>query len=859
MLFVSMVAIVSAAGQDARSISFDTEIKPILEARCVKCHGAAMQLGKLDLRNRQLALKGGEKGPAMLPGNPAQSILFQRISGVEKPAMPMDGKLSDKEVEAVKLWIEQGAPWQGEIGSKAAVNPLKALEESPLPPGARDWWSFRKPVRSPVPATSDQRFAQHPIDAFIKQQLDAKGLKPAPPADRRTLVRRAYLDLTGLPPSPAEVKEFLDDSRPDSWPRLLDKLLASPHYGERWGRHWLDVARYADSNGYEHDFDRPNAWRFRDYVIRAFNRNTPFDRFLLEQLAGDEADEPSYDTLTATGFLRNYAKVGFREKDNPQFRYDYLDDMIATLGRGVMGVTVHCARCHNHKFDPILQRDYYRLQASLFSYVEVDHPLVPKEQADEFYRRNEELDAQVKPLKQKIAAIEDPYKLELVKDKYKRFPQNVQDAINTPEEQRTPGQVLLANQIIRTVRVSSGEVARHLKPEERATLKQVQAQINELEKQRPKPIPTAMGITDGDYRFAPDGEGDEPAPGKGIKMEVTEGSFLHKGPEPYKAPPAYFLYGGDMYSRGSVMKPGFLSVMTARELPAEKPPAHGRTSGRRRALAEWLTSPDHPTVSRVIANRIWHHHFGRGIVATPDNFGHTGEQPTHPELLDWLAVEFRENGWDMKRLHKLIMTSQTYQMASSFGDEQNAVKDPDNRYLWRFRQQRLEAEALRDSMLAVAGSLNTLMEGPPVFPQLPAEVLHSMNKGVWKTQKDGPETWRRSVYVYRKRGLPFPFFEVFDLPDQTITCGRRNISTVPTQALALLNNDFVLQHSKRFADRVRALSPDAGEQINLAYQLALSRPPSAEEKALALEFLKSNALEDLTHVMFNLSEFLYLR
>ncbi|MBI4903533.1 MAG: PSD1 domain-containing protein [Acidobacteria bacterium] len=826
----------------------------------MKCHGTAMQMGKLDLRNRAAAIKGGEKGPAITPGNPAQSILFKRISGVEKPAMPMGGKLTDAEVNAVKMWIEQGAAWDGEIGAVVAKNPLKELEDSPLPAGAKQWWSFKVPVRPAVPAVADKAWSRNPIDAFLRKQLDSRGLTPAPAADQRTLVRRAYLDLTGLPPTPDDVRTFLTDTRPDAWSLLVDRLLESPHYGERWGRHWMDVARYADSNGYEHDFDRPNAWRYRDYVIRAFNQDIPFDRFLMEQLAGDEVDNVTYDTLTATGFLRNYAKVGFREKDNPQFRFEYLDDMIATLGRGVMGLTVHCARCHNHKFDPVLQRDYYKLQSSLNGFVEVDHPLVPKEQADAYYKQIEDVEAQQSPLKRRIAEIEDPYKLRLVGNKYKKYPQNVQEAINTPEEKRTPGQALLANQVIRTTRVSSEEVARHLKPEELAQVRKLRSEIAALDKQRPKPIPMAMGITDGDYRFTPDGAGDEPAPGKGIKQEVTEGSFLHKGPGKYIAPPSYFLYGGDMYSRGSLMKPGFVTVLTNREVPAELPPANGKTSGRRRALAEWFASPDHPLTSRVMVNRIWHHHFGRGIVPTLDNFGKTGEAPTHPELLDWLAVEFRAQGWSIKKMHRLIMNSQAYTMASAYGNEENVRKDPENAWLWRFRQQRLEAEIVRDSILATAGTLNAKMEGPPVFPKLPQETLHSMNKGIWKVQENGPQTWRRSVYVYRKRGLPFPFFEVFDLPDQTITCGRRNISTVATQALTLLNNDFVLEHSRHFADRVKKLSPqDRSEQVNLAYELALNRPPTAEEKQLAMAFLEKNTVEDFTHVLLNLSEFLYMR
>jgi hypothetical protein len=369
-----------------------------------------------------------------------------------------------------------------------------------------------------------------------------------------------------------------------------------------------------------------------------------------------------------------------------------------------------------------------------------------------------------------------------------------------------------------------------------------------------------MGITDGDYRFVPDGAGDEPAPGKGIRQEVTEGSYLHKGPGRYQAPPSYFLYSGDIYSRGSVMKPGFVMVLTNKQVPEELPPPDGRTSGRRRALAAWLTSPEQPTTARVFVNRIWHHHFGRGIVPTIDNFGKNGDRPTHPELLDWLAVEFRERGWSIKQMHRLIMNSAAYTMSSGYGNEENARKDADNTWLWRFRQQRLDAEIVRDSILATAGTLNTLMAGPPVFPPLPPESLLSMKNGIWRTQADGPDTWRRSIYVYRKRGLPFPFFEVFDLPDQTITCGRRNVSTVATQALTLLNNDFVIEQARLFAQRLRQLSPqDQGEQLGLAYELALSRAPTPEERKLAMDFLQKNSMEDLAHVILNLSEFLYLR
>ena len=369
-----------------------------------------------------------------------------------------------------------------------------------------------------------------------------------------------------------------------------------------------------------------------------------------------------------------------------------------------------------------------------------------------------------------------------------------------------------------------------------------------------------MGITDGDYRFAPDGPGDEPAPGKGVKKAAFEGSYVHIGAGPYEPPPSYFLIRGDVNSHGSLMKPGFVTVATQGDPPVELPTPGGHTSGRRLALAEWLTSPDNPLTARVAVNRIWHHHFGRGLVATLDNFGKMGETPSHPELLDWLALEFIGRGWSVKQMHRLIMTSHAYRMSSGFVAENDLAKDPDNHYLWRYRLHRLDAESVRDSILAASGGLNREMFGPPVFPKLPAEVLRSMSYGIWKQDEDSPKVWRRSVYVYRKRGLPFPLFDVFDLPDQNLSCGARNVTTVPTQALMLLNDDFVLKQAGLFADRVREAVPHSAEmQVDYAYRLALSRDPSEQERTLGLDFVARHDLTGLAHVLLNLNEFLYVR
>jgi Protein of unknown function (DUF1553)/Protein of unknown function (DUF1549)/Planctomycete cytochrome C len=842
-----------------KPVSFAIDIQPVLESSCLKCHGSAIQLSKLDLRTRETALKGGEKGPALVPGKAEESKLYRLVAGLEKPAMPMDGKLTAEQISAIKDWINQGASWDGAAAGKADSGAqLSALEDMQIPAEARKYWAFQKPVRHPVPVVSAE--LRNPIDRFLEKTRREKGLKAAPRANRITLLRRAYMDLIGLPPTPAETTEFLADNAPRAWERLIEKLLASPHYGERWGRHWLDVARYADSNGFEHDFSRPNAWRYRDYVVRAFNKDTPYNVFLAEQIAGDELDWVTEDSLIATGFLRSYAKVGFREKDNPQFRYEYLDDMIATIGRGVLGLTVQCARCHNHKFDPIPQKDYYKMQASLFGYVETDFPLTSREKAEAYAKKLADVEARIEPLKREIRRLEEPYRLKLAQEKYKKFPANIQRAIAIPEDKRTPGETLLANQVIRTTSVSSGEIDTIMPAGELAQKKSLSEQIRKIEKERPQPIPMAAGVTDGDYRFAPDGAGDEPAPGKGVKREAIEGSYLHRGPGRYQAPPSYFLIRGDAESRGSLMKPGFVTVATYGNPPAEDPPADGHTSGRRRALAEWLGSTDNPLPSRVMVNRIWHHHFGRGIVGTLDNFGKMGEKPTHPELLDWLAVEFMNRGWSVKEMHRLMMTSEAYQMSSQFNDTGDAEKDPENINLWRFRIQRLDAEIVRDAVMSASGALNLQVGGPAVFPHLPDEILDSMKYGIWDREEDGPRVWRRSIYVYRKRGLPFPMFEVFDLPDQNTSCGRRTVSTVATQALTLLNDEFILRQAKLFADRVKEAAPnDVAKQVDMSYRIALTRPPDEKEMAEAMNFLKKQSLASFTHVLLNLNEFLYVR
>jgi len=868
----------------AERVSFGEQVLPILSNKCFKCHGDSIKLSGLDLRDRDSVLKGGQHGAAIIPGNADQSKLYRLITGKEKPAMPLDGTLADNEIALLRDWINQGAVWDRSAApvSSPTARSTKSLEDMEIPPEARAFWAFQEPVRRPTPAIKDAAWSRNPIDAFLRSAMEGSSVRPAPAADKRTLIRRAYLDLIGLPPTPEEISVFVKDTSPDAWEKLIDRLLALPAYGERWGRHWLDVARYADSSGYEHDFDRPVAWRYRDYVIKAFNSDKPYDVFVKEQLAGDEMESSTLDSKIATGFLRVGPRVEYREKDFPSYRFEYLDDMISTTSQAFLGMTVQCARCHNHKFDPIPQKDYYRLQATFFPYVDVNYYLASPAEIESYEAKQQAIDRQAGPLRAQIAEIEAPYiEKAFFAKALSHFPEDVQIALKTPADRRTPGQKLIADQLLHADQVlkdggvKTSDIDPLMTSEDKALRDDLRAKLKALDAQRPKKLPYAMGITDGDYRFAPDGPGDQLTAQRGAQRNLPpDGSFLHRSGGPFVPLPSYFLIRGDLESRGSEMQPGFLTVASHGNQPTAIPPSSGYTSGRRRALAEWITSHENPLAARVMVNRIWYYHFGRGIVRSLNNFGKMGERPTHPELLDWLANEFMSRGWSIKDMHRLMMTSNAYKMKSNYDDASNQKTDPENNLLWKFRLQRLDAEALRDTILAVSGKLNREMGGPPVFPKVDHSVLASMKNGIWKTQEDGPAVWRRSLYIYRKRGMPFPMFEVFDLPDQNVTCAGRNVSTVPTQALALLNDEFVLKQARFFAERVLTQTGASQlEQLKIAYELALGRDASEPEREIALKFLKRqrefhlaqnsksadlDSLTDLTHVIFNLDEFVYI-
>ena len=837
---------------------FSHEVRPIMERTCWNCHSDQIQSSGLDLSTREGALLGGLRGPAIVPGNAADSLLFRQVAGMEGPAMPLGIPLTEEEIEVFRTWINEGAEWDARPATTASGDGFTAFA-TVVPDSARQYWAFKLPEKQPLPDISS---FDHPIDRFLEQKRAEVEVIAAQKADRATLLRRAYLDLTGLPPSVEETQEFLADSGPDAWEQLIEKLLDSPQYGERWGRHWLDVARYADSDGYEQDVDRTNAWRYRDYVVNAFNNDKPYDQFIIEQLAGDELDDTTHETRIATGFLRAGPRVNFREKDNPERRWEYLDDVLETVGRGVLGMTIQCARCHDHKFDPILQKDYYSLTSAIFGYVETDWPMLPDEQALAYLEKTQELDSRVAAVREQIREIEQPYLTELKVERIRNeFPQDILDAVLTPEQERTDGQQLLAAQVL-TIGVARNRVDAAMSELDKTRREVLRKRIQDMEAERPEEPAMIEIVTDGDYRYTPDRAGDNVlgCPECRIKMDEP-GSFLHQGSERYEVPPANFLLRGDPFSLGPEMEPAFLTVATYGNPPTEVPRANGRTSGRRLALANWIASEDNPLTARVWVNRVWYHHFGRGVVASLDNFGMVGDRPTHPELLDWLAIEFMDNGWSTKGLHRLIMTSEAYQMASSFINEQNSLADLENHFMWRYRPQRLEAEAVRDVILATSGGIDLKVGGKPIFPHIPQEILDTaVLFGRWDNQVDGPEVWRRSLYVYRRRTLSFPFFETFDLPDQNQTINTRNTSTVAPQALTLMNNPFVLSQAELFSDTIEEKVPyNVDQQVEMVYQTALTRPPTQEEAEVGRQLVELGSLDDLTHVVFNLSEFLYRR
>jgi hypothetical protein len=630
--------------------------------------------------------------------------------------------------------------------------------------------------------------------------------------------------LWGLPPTPAQVREFVEDQAPDAWEKLVDKLLASPHYGERWARHWLDVVRYADSGGYEYDVDRTEAWRYRDWVARSFEKDLPYDQFVRLQIAGDEYAPNEVESRIATGFLRLGPENNYKSE---QTRMDELDDLVSTTAQSFLGMTVGCARCHNHKFDPIPQKDYYQLVAVFFSTKVNNHPLVSAEEVEQFQSANKRIDDQLKPLNSRKAALEKPHKDRIFQAKISKLAPYMQEAWRTPAGKRSEGQRLNARQIEKTLQIKEEEIAAGMPAAEKVEHEALGREIRALEKQRPKMYPSAMSIAE----------------------------------EGRDALPSYFLHRGSPSSKGSLMGAGGLTAASSRPLEQLTPPAGAKTTWRRRSFAEWVASAENPLTARVMVNRIWQRHFGEGIVRTPNNFGRKGEEPTHADLLDWLATEFVAKGWRVKAIDRLMMTSKAYQLSSE-DSEGNGKIDPTNRYVWRQGRPRMDIETIRDCILASAGTLDVTIGGPAVLPYIDPVLFQGSSKRTWNGKEDADRsTWRRSVYVFNKRSIRYPLFESFDQPDMITSCARRNSSITAPQALLMMNNALVRMQAREFAGRLRReAGDDARKQVEMGFELALARAAKEDEIARSVDFVKSSdtGLADFCQALFNLNEFVFM-
>ena len=861
-LVVMLAAAFTASA--APTPDFSREVRPVLEQHCFKCHGPEKQKGGLRFDTKAGAFNTGESGEkAIVPGRGAESRLIKLVSSKDDAErMPSKGEpLSRAQIDLLKRWIDAGAEWP----ETAAGSGVVANSEMVVTDKDRKHWSYL-PLRSPpLPVVKRTASVRTPVDRFILARLEEKKLAPSPSADAWKLARRIYFDLVGLPPTPEQVDSFLqtfaNNSR-SAVESLVDQLLASPHYGERWARHWLDVVRYADSDGQESDADRPTAHHYRDFVIRSLNDDLAFDTFVRWQLAGDELDPDNPQAVAATGFIvaGTHAELSdnLMEEERIRTRFNELDDMIATTGSAMLGLTLGCARCHDHKYDPVSRRDYYRLLSAFNGGDRAEVPLAPLEEV----RRHRQEEAKWKGEFDTAKKRFDDWLKEARKPHETAARQAKIDALKVSDEEKTllkndangAPAIELAKKFSKELKVEDKDYWQFLSDEERAEWDAREKALQVVEAGKPKPLPTALGFAD-----------------FGARPRET-----------------FLLARGDFRAKSELVELGFLTALTRGKTAADYWAAARAGSRRpdstqqRRALAEWMTDVDHGAgalVARVIVNRVWQHHFGQGLVRTVNDFGARCDPPTHPELLEWLTAEFVKGGWRLKPLHWLIMTSSVYLQDTTF-DAAKAKVDPDNRLLWRRRPQRIESEILRDAMLAVSGALNPQMFGPafkaPVAPE--AIQARNMKDPYPKDLKDTPATRRRSVYMFHKRVVQHPLMQAFDGPDAQASCGRRETTTVAPQALALLNDTFVRSRALDFAQRVEE---EAGTEpvarVRLAWRLALGREPSTAELKSGMTFLNAQlkqrsardadkrktetqqlALADFCQAIFALNEFIYV-
>ncbi len=824
----------SLVAQEKKPADFTRDVQPIFQARCIVCHGSEVQMGGLRLDQRQSLLSGGKSGiPAIVTGNSAQSLLVRYISGLDpKLVMPPTGeRLNAKAISLISQWIDQGAVWPDEALSS------KSADHAP-----KDHWAFKRVHAPVVPAAKNPAWVRNPIDSFVLAKLEARSWTPSPAAEPRALLRRTYLDVIGMPPSLAEQEAFLQSPTPAALDRVVSELLARPAYGERWGRHWLDLVRYAETNGYERDATKPHVWRYRDYVIRSLNDDKPFDRFVLEQLAGDELPDANAETLTATGFYR-LGPWDDEPADPKEDRYDQLDDILSTTSQVFLGLTLGCARCHDHKFEPLSQSDYYRMVA-IFNGLhrprngraELDLPIGKRLEVDTAVAR----DRLVEALSQQLAELRNARRKEVLESKPSALTAETITAFLVEPGKRDEAQKKLVE---KHASLLDEVIDAAAPPAEQQTISSLKDKIKQAKS------------------FTPD---------------LPRGYYMV---EPESVPPAtHLLIRGKASSPGSELTPGVPAVLVDAQ-PAFPTPK--RSSLRRLTLAQWIASPENSLTARVIVNRVWQHHFGEGLVRTPSDFGRMGDRPTHPELLDWLSHWFVQEGWSLKKLHRLLLTSNAYRMAKSWNAKYGA-EDPENRMLWRVSPRRLEVEAIWDSILHASGQLNPQMHGPSMYPFVPEAALqgHSDPDKIWKPF-DEKDASRRAIYAFIKRSMLVPLFEVLDFCDTARTAASRQVTSVAPQALSLLNGDFVNRQSRHFAERLEfEAGPDVGKQIEQAYLLALCRPVTAREKTEMRAFLeretkqrlleysgtasaadqtkaRREALQQMCRVIFNLNEFAY--
>lgn len=787
---------------------FTSKIEPILKKNCFSCHSheAKRSRGGLMLDTRTALLEGGDTGPALVPGDTAKSLLVRAISYTDDELqMPPKAKMPEADIALLTEWVKMGAPWPGPKTGDKVRRPGGFTDED------RKWWAIQPLKKAVPPDVKDARWTTNPIDRFVFSRLEAEGIKPSPQAERRVLIRRLSYDLTGLPPAPEEVDRFVTDKSPNAVEQLVDRLLNSPRFGEHWARHWLDLVRYAESDGFRLDEYRPHSWRYRDYVIRAFNEDKPYNRFVMEQIAGDELDATNPDVLVATAYLR-HGIYEYNQRDVRTQWQDILDDVTNVTGEVFLGLGVGCARCHDHKYDPILQKDYYRLQAFFTPLMHrEDTPLATPEQLKAYQEKLAVWEAKTVKIRAELDALLAPIRKRVEKDAIDKFPKDIQAMLRKAEADRLPLEKQLAAVAYRQVQYEFDHIDKHVKDAKaKERYKELTAQLAVFDKDRPAPLPVGLTVTD-------------------------------VGPV---APATYI----PRKSVGKPIEPGPLSILNEQSLKV--PEAKGST-GRRLALAKWIASPEHPLTSRVLVNRLWQQLFGRGLVPTPSDFGRLGDPPSHPELLDYLANRFVEDGWSMKKTIRLIVMSQAYQQSSLVPNANATKKDPENRLIWRGTTRRLTAEQIRDSILSATGQLDLKSGGPSV---------------------DGKEP-RRTIYTKVRRNTRDPLLDVFDAPEGFTSTGTRNVTTTPVQALLMLNSPFMVEQGKKFADRVRReKSKNDDERIGHAFRLAFGRDALPREIAATQGFLTQQTLRvggdsaaaregaflDFCQALLHANEFVYI-